>query len=96
MNRDPVERDPGDSAGQNDRIAADSDLELPGGRRVRPKLIFAITVTAMGLASLDQSIISTALPTLQRDLHAPINWAGWTITAYQFGLVMALPVAGAP
>jgi EmrB/QacA subfamily drug resistance transporter len=57
-------------------------------------LIFTVAVTAMMMASLDQSIVATALPALRHDLHAPLNWAGWTITAYQFGLVTALPVAG--
>lgn len=66
----------------------------PRGHKIHPYLIFTVAVTAMTMASLDQSIVATALPTLRHDLHAPLNWAGWTITAYQFGLVMAFPVAG--
>jgi EmrB/QacA subfamily drug resistance transporter len=64
------------------------------GRKVYPFVIFGVTVTAILMGALDQSIVATALPTLRHSLHAQLNWAGWTITAYQFGLVMALPVAG--
>ncbi len=50
----------------------------------------------MGLfmASLDQTIVATALPAIQRELHAPINWSGWTITIYALGQVLAMPMAG--
>ncbi len=72
----------------------DSLATSPDGRPTRPYLIFGIAVTAILMGALDQSIVATALPTLRNDLHARINWASWTITAYQFGLVMALPVAG--
>ena len=63
-------------------------------RKVRRFVIFGVAVTAMTMANLDQSIVATALPTLRNDLHAPLYWAGWTITAYQFGMVIAMPVAG--
>lgn len=46
------------------------------------------------MSSVDSTIVATALPTLRRGLHAPLNWASWTITAYQLGLVIAMPVAG--
>lgn len=71
-----------------------SYLALGGGRPIYPFVIFAVTVTAVIMSSIDQSIVATALPTLRNGLHAKLNWAGWTITAYQFGLVMTLPVAG--
>jgi EmrB/QacA subfamily drug resistance transporter len=38
--------------------------------------------------------VATALPRLQHDLHTTVNWSGWTITAYQLGAVLTLPVAG--
>jgi EmrB/QacA subfamily drug resistance transporter len=46
------------------------------------------------MSSVDSTIVATALPTLRHALHAPLNWASWTITAYQLGLVVAMPVAG--
>src|SRR5665213_701656 len=56
--------------------------------------IFGIVATAMMMGSLDQTVVATALPTLHKVLHSPINWVGWTVTTYQLGQVIAMPVAG--
>ena len=48
----------------------------------------------MMMGSLDQTVVATALPTLHKVLHSPINWVGWTVTTYQLGQVIAMPVAG--
>src|SRR5262249_46131631 len=58
------------------------------------KLVFAVVAIALFMSSVDQTIVATALPTIQNDLDAPINWASWTITIYAFGQVVAMPVAG--
>ena len=57
-------------------------------------VIFAVVSMALLMGSIDQTIVATALPRLQRDLHTTVNWSGWTITAYQLGAVLTLPVAG--
>jgi MFS family permease len=57
-------------------------------------LIFGVTAIALFMASIDQTIVSTALGTLQHDLHTGINWASWTITIYALGQIVAMPVAG--
>lgn len=46
------------------------------------------------MASIDQTIVATALGTLQRDLHAPVNWSSWTITIYALGQIIVMPLAG--
>lgn len=46
------------------------------------------------MASVDQTIVATALPAIEHDLHAGINWSGWTITIYALGQVIAMPMAG--
>jgi MFS family permease len=58
------------------------------------KLIFGICSIALIMASVDSTIVSTALPRIDRELHAPINWASWTITVYQLGMIVCLPLAG--
>ena len=68
---------------------------LPGaGRGPRARLIFVIVSIALFMASVDQTIVATALPALQHDLHARVNLAGWTITVYSLGQVLAMPLAG--
>ena len=57
-------------------------------------MIFAVVSMALLMGSIDQTIVATALPRLQHDLHTTVNWSGWTITAYQLGAVLTLPVAG--
>lgn len=73
------------------------DLKVAGaeedGAR-SPWLIFAIVSIALFMSSLDGTIVATGLPTLRHALHTQINWASWTMTGYQLGLVVAMPVAG--
>ena len=60
----------------------------------RRGLIFGIVSMALLMASVDANIVATALPAIQHDLHAPVNWAGWTITIYSLGQALIMPVAG--
>jgi EmrB/QacA subfamily drug resistance transporter len=60
----------------------------------RRYLIFAVVSIALLMASVDQTIVATALGTLQHDLHAQVNWSSWTITIYALGQIMVMPLAG--
>jgi EmrB/QacA subfamily drug resistance transporter len=68
--------------------------ERDGEPLARRKLIFAIVSIGLFMASIDQTIVATALPAIQRELHTQINWSGWTITIYALGQVVAMPMAG--
>ncbi|GAA4736347.1 MDR family MFS transporter [Phytohabitans rumicis] len=56
-------------------------------------LTFAALMAAMLLASLDQTIVSTALPTIVGELHG-VNHMAWTITAYILAATIVMPVYG--
>lgn len=56
-------------------------------------LIFAALMAAMLLASLDQTIVSTALPTIVGELHG-VNHMAWVTTAYILAATIAMPVYG--
>ncbi len=56
--------------------------------------MFAVVSLALLMASVDSTIVATALPAIGKALHARVNWTSWTITAYQLGLVVAMPLAG--
>ena len=77
-------------------IAKAPAVPVPAGGPAprRRFLIFGVTAIALFMASIDQTIVSTALGALQHDLHAAINWASWTITIYALGQIVAMPVAG--
>jgi EmrB/QacA subfamily drug resistance transporter len=69
--------------------------DAPGARQGdRRKLIFAIVSIGLFMASVDQTIVATALPAIEKELHATINWSGWTISVYALGQVIAMPMAG--
>jgi EmrB/QacA subfamily drug resistance transporter len=60
----------------------------------RRKLVFAIVSIGLFMAAIDQTIVATALPAIEKELHATINWSGWTISIYALGQVLAMPMAG--
>ena len=46
------------------------------------------------MVAVDQTIVATALPVIQHDLRAQVNWSSWTITIYALGQVLVMPLAG--
>jgi EmrB/QacA subfamily drug resistance transporter len=60
----------------------------------RKYVVFATVSVALLMASIDSTIVATALPTLGNEMRAPINWSGWTISAYLFGQTIAMPIVG--
>jgi EmrB/QacA subfamily drug resistance transporter len=81
----------------NEVTAATPAAAVPdhaGTPHVRRNLIFAIVSIGLFMASIDQTIVATALPAIQKELHTQINWSGWTITIYALGQVVAMPMAG--
>jgi EmrB/QacA subfamily drug resistance transporter len=77
-----------------DRLAPGDAPRAPKRPPTSRWVIFGIVSIALFMSSLDSTIVSTGLPTLRHALHAKINWASWTMTGYQLGLVVALPIAG--
>src|SRR4051794_40087235 len=73
------------------RPAADSGPAAPGGRRFL--LTFSGLLLAMLLASLDQTIVSTALPTIVGDLGG-IDRLAWVVTAYMLAATVTIPLWG--
>jgi EmrB/QacA subfamily drug resistance transporter len=74
-------------------VVGRTELDAPEAHS-RRWTVFAIVSIALFMGSLDQTIVATALPALQHDLHTRINWAAWTITIYALGRVLILPLAG--
>src|SRR5215471_16440836 len=59
----------------------------------RVRLIFAALVLVLLLASLDQTIVSTALPTIVGDLGG-IDHLSWVVTAYLLTSTVSGPIYG--
>ncbi|HEV7709913.1 MAG TPA: MFS transporter, partial [Asanoa sp.] len=60
----------------------------------RRHVVFAVVAIALFMASIDQTIVATALHAIQSDLGAELTWSGWTITVYSLGQIIAMPMAG--
>ena len=74
-----------------------SELVVEAAEKVAPrqpvKLIFAALMMAMGLAMLDQTIVSTALPTIVGDLGG-LEHLSWVVTAYLLSSTVVTPIYG--
>jgi MFS family permease len=50
----------------------------------------AITSIALFMVSLDNLVVTTALPVIRRDLHATISQLEWTVNAYTLTFAVLL------
>ncbi len=73
--------------------APGADNALPGLSRRRILLIIGALMLGMLLAALDQTIVSTALPTIVGDLKGGSHIA-WVITAYLLATTVSTPLWG--
>src|SRR5215207_7884208 len=64
-----------------------------GLTRTRLMLTFGGLLLAMLLASLDQTIVATALPTIVGDLGG-LDQLSWVVTAYLLGATVSMPLWG--
>src|SRR6266516_4631657 len=56
---------------------------------------FVITSLALFMTTLDNLVVTTALPTMQRDLHASISGLEWTVNAYTLTFAVLLMLGAA-
>jgi EmrB/QacA subfamily drug resistance transporter len=74
---------------------ADHGFQEAGAEPARRRfVVFAVVSLALMMSSVDQTIVATALSSIQHDLHAQVNWSSWTITIYALGQVLVMPLAG--
>ena len=64
-------------------------------RRAHIVWTFAITSIALFMTTLDNLVVTTALPTMQRDLHASISGLEWTVNAYTLTFAVLLMLGAA-
>src|ERR1700749_3810160 len=51
---------------------------------------FAITSTALFMVTLDNLVVTTAIPVIHRDLHAGLSGLDWTVNAYTLTFAVLL------
>jgi len=80
-----------DAATTSAPAPADHDFDPAEHRRIL--VILGALMLGMFLASLDQTIVSTALPTIAGDLHG-LNHLSWVVTAYLLASTISTPLWG--
>ncbi len=85
---DPVALQVGDSS------PVDSDEDR---RRTKSRAVWAVVITGLALfmASLDNLVVSTALPVIRQHLHAGLSGLEWTVNAYTLTFAVLLLSAAA-
>src|SRR5437870_5934729 len=58
--------------------------------RARTIWTFAITAVALFMVTLDNLVVTTALPVIRRDLHADLPQLEWTVNAYTLTFAVLL------
>ena len=62
--------------------------------RRRRMLVLAICCLSLFIVGLDATIVNVALPSIQRDLHAPVSGLQWTVDAYTLVVASFLMLSG--
>jgi EmrB/QacA subfamily drug resistance transporter len=70
------------------------ELTPPAGNPGRPWLILAVCSMSVFLTGLDSSIVTIALPTIGRSLHAGVSGLQWSVTGYTVTLASLLMSSG--
>jgi MFS family permease len=73
--------------------AASARLPAPASRKQPIRMIFGALMLVMLLASLDQTIVSTALPTIVGEFGG-LAHLSWIVTAYLLATTIVTPLYG--
>jgi EmrB/QacA subfamily drug resistance transporter len=67
---------------------------MPELSRRRRLVVLAVCCSSLFIVGIDATIVNIALPSIQRDLHAPVSGLQWTIDAYTLVVASFLMLAG--
>ena len=63
-------------------------------RRARPGWTFVVVSVALFMITLDNLVVTTALPSIRRDLGASLDSLEWTVNAYTLSFAVLLVTGG--
>src|SRR5438552_7910232 len=64
--------------------------QLKEQTRTRTAWTFAVTSIALFMVTLDNLVVTTALPVIRKDLHASLQGLEWTVNAYTLTFAVLL------
>src|SRR5215207_4634763 len=79
----------GEAAGVLDAGASDA---TGTGRAMTPRALWALAITSIAvfMVTLDNLVVTTAIPVLREDLHASLSGLQWTVNAYTLTFAVLL------
>src|SRR4051812_4964063 len=79
----------GEPAGVPDAAAPDAAGTRQG---MSPKALWALAITSVAvfMVTLDNLVVTTAIPVLREDLHASLSGLQWTVNAYTLTFAVLL------
>ena len=79
----------GEPAGATDVVASDV---MGTGQGMTPKALWALAITSIAvfMVTLDNLVVTTAIPVLREDLHASLSGLQWTVNAYTLTFAVLL------
>ena len=79
----------GEPAGVPDAVAPDASGT---GQGMTPKALWALAITSIAvfMVTLDNLVVTTAIPVLREDLHASLSGLQWTVNAYTLTFAVLL------
>lgn len=84
--------------GETSKVTKDGKHWLQNDEHVIPKnnlpLVFTGLMLSVALSALDQTIVSTALPTISADLNASASSYSWVASAYLLAATGVIPLYG--
>ncbi len=91
----PVTTDPGATGTKS--VESIAPVGSDGAARAKSRAVWAIVITGLALfmASLDNLVVSTALPVIREHLHAGLSGLEWTVNAYTLTFAVLLLSAAA-
>src|SRR3954470_3062747 len=62
------------------------------GRGMTPKALWALAITSVAvfMVTLDNLVVTTAIPVIRQDLHAGLSGRQWTVNAYTLTFAVLL------
>src|SRR5689334_3354941 len=70
-------------------------IQAAPAQRSRPIWTLALTAIAFFMVALDALVVVTALPAVQRDLHASLSMLEWTVNAFTLAFAAGIITAAA-
>lgn len=71
------------------------ELSSGSGRTKSPGWTLLLTSIAFFMVAMDALVVTTALPAIQRNLHASVPTLEWTVNAYSLAFAAAIITAAA-